>query len=161
MINQKTRSFIDPKTGFTSPLNTYITAFSPDRKQKFIDLYFKNSCKFQNTCDQLGLNYHTVWNAFKNDSTFNDKMQESERRYLEQLEDISRVNALHPKSVVERMFQLRSLKPSIYARDNNNKDNNSVNVVVIPIEEIKKMQERERSFNGDKFLDVKENKDNV
>lgn len=105
---------VDPKTGFLE-CNGYASAFDGERKLAFLQRYKSNGLAFYRTCNDLGLHYSTVNRACKIDQVFKDAFDQAEREYIDELEATSRTNALNPKAVLERIFQLRSLRPEKYA----------------------------------------------
>lgn len=107
---------IDPITGFTNTKGN-ISLFDSNRKQDFLKLYMANGLSLYKTCDQMGLSYHTVFNHLKIDTAFKAAIEASKREYAARLDGISKQNAMDPKSVIERIFQLKALFPEIYAEN--------------------------------------------
>lgn len=105
---------VDPKTGFLE-CNAFLTAFDGERKQIFIRRLVANGLSLYNTCDELGLSVHTVNKHYHIDPAFKEALDEARRDYADRLDGISKVNATNPKSVIERIFQLKSLFPEKYA----------------------------------------------
>jgi hypothetical protein len=104
----------DPDTGFLES-NAYIQAFDAERKQIFLQRMKQNSLALYRTCKELGLSHHTVNKHYREDSAFKAAYDELQREYADELEGVSRQNAMNPKSVIERIFQLKALLPSKYA----------------------------------------------
>lgn len=117
---------IDPVTGFTESL-AYASAFTGERKQAFLKRFYENGLALYDTCDELSLSHHTVNTAYKTDPVFREKFDECRARYTDSLEGTSRRNARDPKFYVERIFQLRSLKPEMYA---DQKSSNSPQITI-------------------------------
>lgn len=105
---------VNPETGFLENLSI-ATAFNSDRKVQFLRLYKANSLAVYETCDMMGLSHHTLNTHYKADPVFKQAVDDLRERYTDELEAVSRRNALEPKMVIERIFQLKSLKPQTYA----------------------------------------------
>lgn len=105
---------VDPKTGFLESKG-YATAFDAERKTRFLERYRSNGLGFYRTCAELGLSHDTVNKAVRIDQAFREAFDRAEKEYTDELEAVSRINALNPKAVLERIFQLRSLRPEKYA----------------------------------------------
>lgn len=105
---------VDPATGFLES-NGYATAFDAQRKQRFLKVYKENGLGFYRACKALGLSHDTVNKACRVDPVFKAAFDEAMLEYADELEAVSRQNALNPRSVIERIFQLKSLIPSKYA----------------------------------------------
>lgn len=105
---------VDPQTGFLES-NAYVSAFNGERKEMFIRRLVANGLSLYNTCDEMGLSVHTVNKHYKNDPAFKQALDEARRDYADRLDGISKVNAMNPKSVIERIFQLKALFPERYA----------------------------------------------
>ncbi len=109
---------VDPTTGFLES-KAYAHAFNAQRKQRFLDVYKENGLGLYRTCKILGLSHSTVNSACKHDPVFKEAFEQAMTEYADDLEAVSRHNALNPKSVIERIFQLKSLFPSKYADQRN------------------------------------------
>lgn len=105
---------IDPATGFMES-NGFLATFDAERKTTFIRQLVANGLSLYDTCDQLGLSVHTVNKHYRNDPVFKEALDEARRDYSDRLDGISKKNAMNPKSVIERIFQLKSLFPEKYA----------------------------------------------
>lgn len=105
---------VDPTTGFLES-KAYISAFDADRKTAFIRLFVGNGLSLYETCEQMGLSFHTVNKHYQIDATFKAKVDEAKAEYADKLDGVSKRNAMNPKSVIERIFQLKSLFPDKYA----------------------------------------------
>jgi hypothetical protein len=105
---------VDPETGFIES-NAYAIAFDAQRKQQFLQLYKANGLGLYRTCKALGISHHTINKHYKNDQAFKKAFDEAMEEYADELEAVSRQNALNPRSVIERIFQLKSLLPGKYA----------------------------------------------
>lgn len=114
MSNATPNHTIDPATGFLES-NNYIQAFDASRKVAFLNLLRANSLGLYKTCKQLGLSHHTVNKHYHQDAEFKRQYDDLETEYASDLEAVSRQNALNPRSVIERIFQLKALLPNKYA----------------------------------------------
>jgi len=132
---------IDPETGFTES-NSYPTAFDAARKQDFIRLMVTNGLGIYDVCEAMKLSHHTLFKHYHNDPAFKEALDEAKREYGDRLDAISKRNAMNPKSVIERIFQLKSLFPERYA---DKRDNSSVNVTIsVDAESLKAIAQREK-----------------
>lgn len=105
---------VDPATGFLES-NAYAAAFDAERKTQFLNLFKSNGLGLYRTCKQLGLSHHTINKHYRIDPEFKKAYDDAEKEYTDELEATSRFNALNPKSVIERIFQLKALRPERYA----------------------------------------------
>lgn len=119
---------IDPETGFLES-KWSIAAFDAARKQKFLEVYRNNGLGLYRTAEALGLSVHTVNKHYQIDPVFKAAYDEAKTYYADELEAVSRTNAMNPKSVIERIFQLKALLPERYA-DQKNSGNIQVNITV-------------------------------
>lgn len=103
----------DPTTGFIES-NAYVSAFDASRKAQFLQLFKANGLGLYKTCRQLGLSCSTIHHHYKIDPVFKDLVDQLREEYTDELEATSRSNALNPKSVIERIFQLKALLPNKY-----------------------------------------------
>ena len=112
---------IDPETGFLeNPAYSY--DFNAERKIKFLEVFSKNGLGMYRTCRALGLSPGTVNRHYQIDPVFKKALDTARTIYADELEAVSRENALNPRSVIERIFQLKSLVPEKYGdqrRDSN------------------------------------------
>lgn|SRR3990167_5360089 len=108
---------VDPTTGFIESLG-YANAFDAERKKTFLQVYFENGLRIRRACDSMGLSVDTIHRHYKLDPVFKEQFDAVEAQYLEDLEGVSRINALNPKSVIERIFQLKCLLPIKYGQEN-------------------------------------------
>jgi hypothetical protein len=130
---------IDPKTGFTEN-PAYLYAFDSERKKRFLNLYRSNGLMFNKTCKQLGLSHNTVNKHYQTDPEFKVLVDEAERDYTEELEAVSRRNALKPRFYVERIFQLKTLKPEKYDPQRNmGASNVTINIDTKQLSDAKKV----------------------
>ncbi len=109
---------INPVTGFMENPG-FIDAFDSDKKVSFLKLYRDNGLKIWNTCRSMGISVDTVNRHYRNDPVFKKAFDEVETEYLDELEGVSRINALNPKAIIERIFQLKALKPEKYGDKKN------------------------------------------
>ena len=108
---------IDPETGYLES-NAYATTFDAGRKRQFLELYRANGLGVYRTCKQMSLHHKTLNQAVKLDAVFKADMDQVERDYIDELESKSRNIALtSDKATLERIFQLRALRPEKYARE--------------------------------------------
>lgn len=104
---------VNPLTGFIESKG-YVDAFDSDKKLSFLSVYKKNALKFYRTCGELGVKDETVKKALAIDPAFKAAFERAKTEYYDELEGISRDNALNPKSVIERIFQLKAAFPEKY-----------------------------------------------
>ncbi len=130
---------VDQATGFLES-NGWLSAFDATRKTAFLSLLRTNSLGLYKTCAQMGLSVHTVNKHYQLDPEFKKAYDELEIEYTSDLEAVSRQNAMNPKSVIERIFQLKSLLPAKYA-DGKRESGLVVNISIDP-EVIRKAAER-------------------
>lgn len=105
---------VNPETGFLEN-PAYPSDFDSERKLQFLKAYKENHLGFYKTCRQLGLSHSTVNRHYHVDPVFKREFDHAQQIYTDDLEVVSRENAMNPKSVIERIFQLKSLKPEKYA----------------------------------------------
>lgn len=104
---------INPITGFLENPG-YIDAFHSDKKLAFLALYKSNGLRLYRTLKELGISQDTVQKHYRIDPVFREKYDAVEAEYWDELEGVSRVNALEPKMVIERIFQLKNRFPEKY-----------------------------------------------
>jgi hypothetical protein len=109
---------IDPESGFMATTGGYSTAFDGDRKAQFLEVYKRECLGIRKACRAMGMSVSTVNHHLQIDPVFREAFDAAEREYIEDLECTSRVNALNPKSVIERIFQLKCLLPVKYGQEN-------------------------------------------
>ena len=109
---------IDPITGFLATTGNYPAAFDGEKKKAFLEVYKAESLGIRKACRRLGISTATIGHHLQIDPEFKDAFDNAEREYIEDLECTSRINALNPKSVIERIFQLKCLLPSKYGQEN-------------------------------------------
>jgi len=132
---------IDPETGFLEN-PAYSNQFDAQKKKAFLDLYYENGLRIRRTCDQLGMSVDTVNRAYQTDKQFRQLYDDLKDRYLDELEGVSRTNALNPRSVIERIFQLKCLLPEKYGQENRPTSMNvTINVDGKALEAIARRQE--------------------
>jgi hypothetical protein len=108
---------INTQTGFLE--NPAIAGnFDSQRKTQFLKLYRDNGIRLRRACRSMGLSEATVSHHYKIDPVFREAFDAVERDYIEELEAVSKENALNPKSVIERIFQLKCLLPERYGQEN-------------------------------------------
>ena len=61
------------------------------------------------------MSHHTYFKHYNTDAVFKEAVDEAMREYGDRLEGVARRNALNPRSVIERIFILKSLFPHKYA----------------------------------------------
>lgn len=108
---------VNPETGFLEN-PAYVNSFDSVKKQAFLKLFYENGLRIRRTCDELGISVDTVHRHYQIDKQFKDLYDDLEKRYLDELEGVSRQNALNPRSVIERIFQLKCLLPEKYGQEN-------------------------------------------
>ena len=105
---------IDPVTGYIESLG-YAHAFDAVKKDEFLEVYRRNGLALYRTCRELSLSPSSIHKHYKIDPVFKEKFDQVEREYTDELEGVSRRNALEPRMVIERIFQLKALRPEKYA----------------------------------------------
>lgn len=108
---------VNPETGFLEN-PAYATQFDSVRKEAFLKNYRANGLRIRRACREMGLSEDTVGKHLHLDPLFREKFDAVEKDYLEELEATSKENALNPKSVIERIFQLKCLIPEKYGQEN-------------------------------------------
>jgi len=104
---------INPKTGYLEN-PAYAHDFDSERKEQFLRVYYKNCLRLYRTLDELGISPSTYDRHYHIDKLFKENVDKLKTRYADELEGVSRESALNPKSMIERIFQLKSLFPSKY-----------------------------------------------
>lgn len=132
---------IDPETGFLENKG-YPFAFDAERKKLFIETMAENGLSVYNTCKALKLSHHTFFHHIQADPAFKDAFEQAKALYRDRLAGISMLNAMNPRSVIERIFQLKWLFPERYA-DQRHPGNVTVNISVDQetLEKLKKRSE--------------------
>ena len=105
---------VNPETGLLEN-PAYPSNFNSDRKLAFIEAFKENGMGFYRTCKAMGLSHDTVNKHYQQDPVFRKLFDQAKLEYGDNLEAVSRINALDPKMYVERFFQLKSLFPEKYA----------------------------------------------
>ncbi len=118
----------DPVSGMIQTTGNYPTPFDPDRKTQFLELYRANELGIRKACRAMGMSVSTVNHHLKIDPEFKSRFDALEKDYLEDLECVSRNNALNPKSVIERIFQLKCLLPLKYGQENKPATNQPIQI---------------------------------
>lgn len=108
---------VDPATGFLEN-PAYPNQFDATRKTVFLKVYFGNGLRLRRACEEIGISIETFNHAMRQDPAFKQAYDESMDQYMEDLEGVSRTNALNPRSVIERIFQLKCLIPEKYGQEN-------------------------------------------
>lgn len=134
---------VDPASGMIQSTGNYPTPFDPERKLQFLSLYKLNDLGLRKACRSMGLSEATVTHHLKIDPEFKRLFDECEREYIEDLECVSRQNALNPKSVIERIFQLKCLLPLKYGQENKPSNTQPVQI----------------NINGNLMIDAKRRED--
>lgn len=119
---------IDPETGFLENKG-YGYPFDAPRKKQFINTFIEKGLGLYRTCQVLGISHHTIFNHLRDDKAFKEAFDEAKLIYAEELDSISKENARNPRSVIERIFQLKYLFPERYA-DKRGDGNVTVNISV-------------------------------
>lgn len=135
---------IDPETGFTEN-NSYVYAFDAPRKKQFIKCLVENGLGIYEACDAMGLSHHTLNKHYQNDPAFKHALDEAKLEYGSRLDAISKKNAMNPRSVIERIFQLKSLFPERYADKRG--DANVVVNISVDSEMLKNMRMRTEAID--------------
>lgn len=136
---------VDPKTGFLES-NGFALAFDAADKVRFLELYKQNGLKARNTCRQMGIAEDTLYRHLRVDEAFKRAFEGVRLDYIEELEATSRTNALQPKAVIERIFQLKALLPDKYG---DTKSSGSQNITInISAEALEKAKERSKIIDA-------------
>lgn len=135
---------VNPITGFIES-NGFIDCFDSAKKLAFLKVFKQNGLKFYRSCDELGLKDETVKKHLRIDPVFKTEYERVRTEYFDELEGVSRVNALNPKSVIERIFQLKAAFPERYG---DGKRENSINVSInLAGKDLNKIDFRESALN--------------
>lgn len=108
---------VNPETGFLEN-PAFANNFDSQKKNLFFKLFYENGLRIRRTCDELGVSIDTVNRHYHIDPKFKQLYDEVKDKYLDELEGVSRINALNPRSVIERIFQLKCLLPEKYGQEN-------------------------------------------
>lgn len=132
---------IDPETGYIES-KAYPFAFDAPRKRQFIKCLVENGLGIYEACAAMGLSHHSLFKHYHNDPQFKEDLDSARQEYGFRLDSISKRNAMNPKSVIERIFQLKSIFPERYAdkRDSGGNVNIQINVDTATLENISKRQ---------------------
>lgn len=136
---------IDPETGFLQS-TAYPYAFDGQKKTLFLELCRENGMSIYKTCEMMSMDRQTFNKAYHADSVFKQAFDELERKYIDELEAVSRTNALNPKSVVERIFQLNALRPEKYRPQNYRAETNVT--INVDADLLKAVVERDRVLDA-------------
>lgn len=117
---------IDPETGYLEN-KAYPFAFDAKKKQEFISCLVTNGLGIYEACEALGIERNTFIKHYHKDPQFQKDFDEAKMEYTARLDAVSKRNALNPKSVIERIFQLKALLPQVY---NDQKNSGTINVTV-------------------------------
>lgn len=132
---------INPETGMIETSGNFMSPFDSDRKLQFLELYKQNGIRLRRACRSMGLSEATVSHHLKIDPVFKEQFDAVERDYIEELEAVSRENALNPKATIERIFQLKCLVPLKYGQENGYSQRSNGQIVI--------------NVNGDLLIDAK------
>lgn len=128
-MDVSTHHNINPDTGMVETSGNFMSPFDSDRKLQFLELYKQNGIRLRRACRSMGLSESTVSHHLKIDPVFKEQFDAVERDYIEDLEATSRDNALNPKQVIERIFQLKCLLPLKYGQSEKTQQGNvTINV---------------------------------
>lgn len=119
---------INPQTGFLEN-PAYAHDFDSEKKQLFLRTYLDAGMGLYRTCRKLGMSCSTVHKHYQIDPVFKEQFDEIKREYGDELEATSRQNALNPKSVIERIFQLKALFPEKYG-DRRESSAQTINITI-------------------------------
>lgn len=125
-------NYLDPKfqrklathSSIVKKEHIYGYAFTREKKLNFVKIYKKNGMRLYRTMKDLNISCHTINAAIQADPEFRHMMREVENEYVDQLEAKSRDVAMTDKGFMDRIAQLRALKPNRYARNLTNNLNN-------------------------------------
>jgi hypothetical protein len=119
-------AMINPETGFIEHPN-FGYDFDSRKKLAFIDIYKQNGLKFWRTAAEIGVKGDTIHKHLALDEAFAKAVKQAETEYFDDLEGVSRENALNPRSVIERIFQLKARFPNRYG---DSKRDSAINVTI-------------------------------
>lgn len=85
-----------------------------ESKRQFVQSFITHNLKFIETCQVLQLSPYTVKSFINRDPYFKEALRLAGLCYIERVEGVSRAQALDPKGVIDRMFQLKHLRPDVY-----------------------------------------------
>lgn len=85
----------------------------PGQLKLFIET-FRNVFDTYKAAQVVGMTIRQINYYLETNQAFAQSYAEAVKEYTEKLEGISRNQALEPKGTLERMFQLKSLKPLVY-----------------------------------------------
>jgi hypothetical protein len=142
---------VDPVNGYLETSGNYATPFDSERKKAFLEVYKQHELGIRKACRSMGLSVSTVNHHLQIDPKFKEDFDEAEREYIENLECVSRTNALNPKAVIERIFQLKCLLPSKYGQfENKSEPKVTINISSDVINEAKRRCESmERAIDAE------------
>lgn len=138
---------IDPETGFLEN-PAYANDFDAQRKKDWLRIFAENGLGFYRTCEKLGVSHSTVNKHYQIDPVFKQLLDQTRIRYGDELEAVSRQNALNPKSVIERIFQLKAHFPEKYADQRNSQANLNISITV-DSELLRKAKERSEAIEAE------------
>lgn len=145
---------INPETGFIEN-PAYIYAFDSNRKQQFIKCLVENGLGIYEACEALGLSHHTLFKHYHNDPKFKEALDEARNEYGARLDSLSKRNAMNPRSVIERIFQLKSIFPEKYA---DQRQSNQLNITINVDENlIENARKREQILEAQQVTEVVDN----
>lgn len=150
MDNVATYHNVDPATGYLQAKGNYAEAFTPERKQQWLDVYKASGLRFLSTCKSLGISDHTINHHIEIDQEFKAKFKEVQAEYAEELEALQRDFAKDKKQFMDRAMQLRALLPGKYARDERRDDV----AVTINISNEALIEAKRRSESMDKAIEA-------
>ena len=127
--------------------SSYIIALTKDNrkklatkqlKTKFLVALDKFNGNMTKTCKEFNISVDALNNRREEDKDFDlaiyNIKQNRSLLVLNDLEEISQVNAYDPKQVVERMFQLKALDRSKYAPNNRNLGQTQINIITAGVD---------------------------
>ena len=104
----------DPETGFLSSKQQKAFAFDAPKKIAFLDIYRK-SPQVRKSCESMGVSLETLHKHYADDSDFRKAYNQVQKEIAEELQDKSISIGLTDKGFMDRIAQLRRLKPAEYA----------------------------------------------
>lgn len=137
---------IDPKTGFIEN-PAFPSNFSAERKILWLKTFVKCGLGLYKTCEKLGMKVETFNRHYRIDPVFAGEVEKARAEYADRLESVSKENAMNPRSVIERIFQLKAIYPDKYGEK---KNNGQVNVAInIDSQSLRKIEKRNRSIDAE------------
>lgn len=141
---------VNPETGYIES-KSYPFAFDSPRKQQFISCLVQNGLGIYEACEAMGISHHTLFKHYHNDPEFKADLDAARNEYGARLDSISKRNAMNPKSVIERIFQLKSIFPERYA-DQRREQSLNISITIDP-QLLSKVKDRDKVIEAQAIPD--------